>query len=108
MANRSDLERSAYTLRGLLPSGEPVSAKDEFGGPALKPEYTLDKDIKTVDMGVLPTLTVYADNDDDKKTSKTEEAKKRKEERKVKRMEERTKRIGIRQGEKTRRVEARN
>ena len=41
MANRSDLERSAYTLRGLLPSGEPVSAKDEFGGPALKPEYTL-------------------------------------------------------------------
>ena len=45
---------------------------------------------------------------DKKKTSKTEEAKKRKEERKVKRMEERTKRIGIRQGEKTRRVEARN
>ena len=45
MANRSDLERSAYTLRGLLPSGEPVSAKDEFGGPALKPEYTLDDDM---------------------------------------------------------------
>ena len=45
---------------------------------------------------------------DKKKTSKTEEAKNRKEERKIKRMEERTKRIGIRQGEKTRRVEARN
>jgi len=86
MANRSDLDRSTHTLRGLLPSGEPVSAKDGFGGPTLKPEFTLD----------------------DNMGSKTEEAKKRKEERKVKRMEERTKRIGIRQGEKTRRVEARN
>ena len=101
MANRSDLERSAYTLRGLLPSGEPVSAKDEYGGPALKPEYTLDDD-----MGV--KIRPKTNEKDKKKTSKTEEAKKRKEERKIKRMEERTKRIGIRQGEKTRRVQARN
>ncbi len=78
MENRPDLKRSMNTLEGLLPGG---------------PDET-----KTVKGEVLPTHTVYAPiNDDDDKAAL-----------KIKRMEERTKRIGIRQGEKTRRVEARN
>jgi hypothetical protein len=87
MANRSDLDRTAHTLRGLLPSGEPVSSKNEHGGPALKPEFTLEENGEPVE-------------ENSKANNKAAL--------KAKRMEEKTKRIGIRQGEKTRRVEARN
>jgi len=103
MANRSDLDRSAHTLRGLLPSGEPVSAKDGFGGPALKPEFTLDDNT-----GVKIKPDANEEDEKKKEAKEREKSNDKKEELKVKRMEERTKRIGIRQGEKTRRVEARN
>ncbi len=78
MENRPDLKRSMNTLEGLLPGG---------------PDET-----KTLPNVNLPTHTVYVSGGDDDDKSAL----------KIKRMEERTKRIGIRQGEKTRRVEARN